>query len=60
VDVSNASEGDSISKDRSAGKAEPHEKEDSRDKSLVIGDKWNDPPLLWVSSLGAAGDCVLD
>jgi len=51
---------DSMSKDRSAGKAET-EKEDSSDKSLVIGVRWNDDPpsSVWVS-VRAAGDCVLD
>jgi len=46
---------DSMSKDRSAGKAET-EKEDSRDKFLIIGVRWNDDPpsSVWVS-VGAAG-----
>jgi len=46
---------DSMSNDRSAGKAET-EKEDSSDKSLVIGGRWNaaPPSSVWVR-VGAAG-----
>jgi len=48
-------EGASMSNDRSAGKAET-EKEDSSDKSLVIGDSRNaaPPSSVWVR-VGAAG-----